>query len=585
MPKKINWISGFKNSCFPSTNVGSCWAYFGATGAIGATGSGATGATGVGFTGATGPSGGPIGATGATGSFAPAGGTRWGFTGNGTQTVFSIIGAISDLSTAYIVAIDGIVQDPNNYSISGTTLTMSTAIPNLSEIVIVSLNGSQGATGSGATGFGATGATGSGATGATGLGSTGATGLGATGATGSGATGATGLGSTGATGLGATGATGAGATGATGAGATGATGLGATGATGLGSTGSTGAGATGATGVGATGATGVGINGGTGATGFQGATGILNLTPTSNSGIDITGNNISTSYNTTIPDSVISVSVGGASPTAASVWKTKNIVQALDDILFPTILASVGSAKSINLTVSGSSGTLEIGSSYSRTLTATFLRGTIIDGNGTLNANPLVGVDTNFTFTGTGISSTTQTSNILSFTTSIVSGSNNWAVTANHGAGTGAYFNNKGIAGTNLDPQRVSGTVTDSSSSPTITGVYPYYYLKSNSPITPASMVIAIQNGTATKVIASSTGTLSIPYQPSAEYLAVAYPNTSTVKTRYFVTALDNGAITVIFDPVSTQSVVTGLWTQNYFIHVSSSALTNSNPIIELRNT
>jgi hypothetical protein len=213
----------------------------GATGPIGPVGAtgpagGPTGATGLfgatGLTGATGPSGGPTGATGATGAASPAGGIRWAYTGDGSQTNFSVTGAISTLATAFLVVIDGIVQDPNNYTISGTTLTISSPVPNGSTIVIVSLNGLQGATGPSGGPTGATGLTGS--QGATGLtGNNGATGsTGATGTAGNnGATGATGIGtqgSTGATGLGATGATGlTGATGPSGGptGATGATGV------------------------------------------------------------------------------------------------------------------------------------------------------------------------------------------------------------------------------------------------------------------------------------------------------------------------------------------------------------------------
>ena len=308
-------------------------------------------------------------------------------------------------------------------------------------------------------------------------------------------------------------------------------------------------------------------------------------TTPSNSGLSITGNSLATAYNTAIADGVVSVSVGGAPAAPASAWKAKSLVQVLDDILFPTVLASVGSAKSLDLAVSGTSGTLEIGSTVSRTLTATFTRGTITNGNGSANANPLVGDATGYTFTGTGISSTAQTGNTLAITAAVVSGSNNWAVTATHAAGTGTYTDNKGVAGTNLDASRAAGSLTDSSSSPTITGVHPYYYLKSASPISASAMVTAIQNGTATKVIAASTGTLSIPYAPSAEYLAVAYPATSTTKTRYHVTALDNGAVTVVFSPVATQTVTTALWSQSYRIHTSTGALTNSNATIELRNT
>jgi hypothetical protein len=322
-------------------------------------------------------------------------------------------------------------------------------------------------------------------------------------------------------------------------------------------------------------------------TDFAAAVALAAPAPTTpaNSGLAISGNSLATAYNSSIADGVVSVSVGGAPAAPASAWKAKNIVQVLDDILFPTILASVGSAKSITLGVSGASGVLEIGSSIARTLTATFTRGTILDGNGSVNANPLVGDATGYTFTGTGISSTSQAGNTLAFTTAIVSGSNNWAVTAAHAAGSGSYFDNKGVSGTNLAASRVAGTATDTTSAPTITGVHPFYHFRSSSPISAAAMVAAIENGTATKIIVDSTGTLTMPYAPSAQFLAIAYPSTSTTKTRYFVTALDNGAITVVFQPVTTLSVTTALWTQSYKIHTSSGALTNSAANIELRNS
>jgi hypothetical protein len=139
----------------------------------------------VGATGSTGPTG-STGLIGATGIAAPSGGIRWSYIGDGIQTNFSIVGAISNLSTAYIVAIDGVIQDPINYSVSGTILTMSSAVPLSSDIVIVGLNGVTGATGPAGGPMGSTGSTG--ATGATGVGATGATGgtgqFGSTGATG-----------------------------------------------------------------------------------------------------------------------------------------------------------------------------------------------------------------------------------------------------------------------------------------------------------------------------------------------------------------------------------------------------------------
>jgi len=97
--------------------------------------------TAVGATGATGPG---IGATGATGVLPPSNfGNTWGYTGDGTQTVFGITGGASILPQAYLVHIDGIYQKPSNYTIDNVTprtLTFSQAVPSESEITIVSLS-------------------------------------------------------------------------------------------------------------------------------------------------------------------------------------------------------------------------------------------------------------------------------------------------------------------------------------------------------------------------------------------------------------------------------------------------------------
>ena len=113
------------------------------------------------------------------------GGIRWGYIGDGTEVTFNIDGAATTNSASFLVTIDGVVQDPLDYTINQGypyTITMNAPVPSGDEIIIVSLNGKTGATGPGA---GATGPLG--ATGATGI--QGATGPGA-GATGS--TGATG---------------------------------------------------------------------------------------------------------------------------------------------------------------------------------------------------------------------------------------------------------------------------------------------------------------------------------------------------------------------------------------------------------
>ena len=86
---------------------------------------------------------------------------RWGYIGDGVQQIFDLPGAGTTISASYIVGIDGVLQDPDNYIITygnPYTLTMSVPVPAGSEIVIVSIKGITGATGP--AGGGATGATG-----------------------------------------------------------------------------------------------------------------------------------------------------------------------------------------------------------------------------------------------------------------------------------------------------------------------------------------------------------------------------------------------------------------------------------------
>jgi hypothetical protein len=118
---------------------------------------GIQGATGIGATGATGIVG-PQGATGPQGisGTAAAGGQRWGYIGDGTQNTFALSGSNSLIPAGYLVSIDGVVQDPNNYNIvSGSpyNIVLSSPVPNSSVIVIVEIVGPIGATGqTGATG-------------------------------------------------------------------------------------------------------------------------------------------------------------------------------------------------------------------------------------------------------------------------------------------------------------------------------------------------------------------------------------------------------------------------------------------------
>ena len=311
-----------------------------------------------------------------------------------------------------------------------------------------------------------------------------------------------------------------------------------------------------------------------------------------NEAVYISGGALGTIYNTTIGDSVESVAVGGADAgIQASEWKTKSVVEVLDTILFPTIEASIASNRSVSLAVNSPTGTLEIGRSLSRTLTATFNQGSIANGDGT-SGPALVGAATQYTFTGTGISSTSQAGNVLSpGNLTVVSGSNNWAVTVTYGAGSGAYYDNKGNVGTNLDGSRVSGSVSDTSSSPSITGLYPYFWGVSSTALTASEIAAEIAAGNATKVVASAANTITIQFNASSQYLWFAHDANYTTKTIWYVSALNTGSIgggTNLFASAQSQSVNSpdSFWSGVSFkTYITNYATSTGSDSMQLRNS
>ena len=322
--------------------------------------------------------------------------------------------------------------------------------------------------------------------------------------------------------------------------------------------------------------------------GTVGITGVV-----ANEGVYISNSGLlGTVYNTTIPDSTTNVSVGGATAgTAASVWKTKSVVEILDEILFPTTNAS-STSKSVALGVSGGGGTLEVGTTTARSLTATFSPGTITNGDST-SGPALVGAATQYTFTGTNISSTSQVSNLLSLgSPAVIFGSNNWAVTTSHNAGTGDYYDNKGNIGSNLNALRVSGTTSDSTSSPTIDGIYPYFWGVSDTQLTTAEIITIIQAGSSNKVVSSASGTITITFNATtAKFLWFVHDASYTTKTIWFVSSLNTGSIggvTNLFGSAQTSNLnsPTSLWSARSFkFYITNYATTTSADSMQLRNS
>lgn len=243
-------------------------------------------------------------------------------------------------------------------------------------------------------------------------------------------------------------------------------------------------------------------------------------------------------------------------------------------------------APSFSLTSNAS--TVEVGTTVSFTLYFNFYRGAIYGStsgvwNPSYFQNDRAGAATSYTINGV----TQAGSSLLISGYIVLLGTNLFDATVDYAIGPQPY-NSKGLT-TGLTPL-AAGTSPNQSTS--FQGIYPYYYYKSSSPITAASMKTAIESGLATKVVGFSTGTLYIPYNVNQEYMSVAYPDASPQKTQYFVSIFDSGSLGTPTSPFdlgtvlncSADNTLTPIWSNiPYRIHVSP-ILTNSATTIELRN-
>jgi hypothetical protein len=233
--------------------------------------------------------------------------------------------------------------------------------------------------------------------------------------------------------------------------------------------------------------------------------------------------------------------------------------------------------------LTSNAGIREIGSSTSFTLTFTYNDGNILGATvggiwlPTSSQGGRAGSAISYTINGT-----TQVGNTLSVSPVLLAGGNPFSGTVTYGAGI-QPLDSKGF---DYDEEYPAGT--SPLRSVNIQGIYPYFWYKSSSIITAAGMQTAIANGTATKVLSSSTGTITIDFDAVGEYLAFAYPSTSTTKTIWFVTTLNSGTIPGgVFGAQTTLpcNSPTSLWSNvSYKIHTTAGLITELDPM-QLRNS
>ena len=278
-------------------------------------------------------------------------------------------------------------------------------------------------------------------------------------------------------------------------------------------------------------------------------------------------------------ESVVATTTVGAINAGETVPVGTNI-QVLTELLLNKTFYPTFVNPTFGLT--NNAGLREVGSSFNVTLTFNFNRGQILGklDNGIWNPTMLqdyrAGVAVSYLLNGVSGSN-----NSASFNVTTILGTNTLTGSVTYGIGAQP----KDSKNNNFESPFPAGTSPIQSTS--FEGIYPYFYYKSTSPITPAIMQSAIANGQATKVLASSTGTITIPFAANGEYIAVAYPATSTTKTIWYVNALDNGEIPGgLLGALNTLpcNSPTNLWSNvNFKIHVSAGLITQPNPI-QLKN-
>lgn len=151
------------------------------------------------------------------------------------------------------------------------------------------------------------------------------------------------------------------------------------------------------------------------------------------------------------------------------------------ELILPTVISN----NSITLS-NVSTSEVEVGSTISSTLVATLNRGLIDNKNGASDTF-LTGAATSTVFSGTGINSSTGVIN-----TPAVVGNNTFTATINYAEGTDDYFDSTGASATNLDSQRVAGSVNDLL---TIPGRFKSFFGYSTNTVLTSSEIINLVNG------------------------------------------------------------------------------------------
>lgn len=265
------------------------------------------------------------------------------------------------------------------------------------------------------------------------------------------------------------------------------------------------------------------------------------------------------------PTLAVPTTVGGiTNGTTVSQLTGKTMVQLWNDLLFPTVEPTYTIP---TITMTGvATQTLEAGSTYAPSISVygdkndtgiyTQLRilrnSSAIFTDTTLTESNITDIAAQFGYTDPNNPNHRYTISPTPYSESYVlpsgaSASTTYQGDGNYNSGL-VKKNNKGDDDTSAyalrlttAPQLSGNTFTTTTY--TITSIFPYFYGYSDTLPDVDSIASAISGGTASKVVSSASGTLSIPYNVTSKYIWFAYQNSYTTKTVWYRTELDQGSI------------------------------------------
>jgi len=351
-----------------------------------------------------------------------------------------------------------------------------------------------------------------------------------------------------------------------------------------------------------------------------GLTSGFTVSVSANTGLGLEGNTLYTIYNSLFdPNLEMPVDVGGIEAgTTVSDLTGYTFVQLFNELLFPTLqptytIPTIGISGAANTTVEvGSTLNLSLSANATKNDAGTYTQLRLLRNGSAIS-----------TYTGTGITITSAT-NIASqfgfadpnnpnsgYTINPTPYSESYVVPAptvgntssatvyrsdgNYNAGL-PKNDNKGSADTRTAlvrsvnaPQAASNNFQ--STSFTYTGIYPYFWGISSTLPTVTTIRDEITGGTANKVLSSASGTITIDFAASSDYLWFAHYSGYTSKTKWFVTELNQGAIgggSNLFNTPIVQSMNSsdGYWTGiDFKVYISNYQTSTFADPMQLRNT